>query len=214
MSVKKYINMMLEPVLGYTRVVFATKYLLLLLATILILALILLPLFNNVQDNFRISFDSVEGVVGSKESKMINPRFQGVDKDNQTYTVTASSATKQADETMTLADINSNIDLKDGTRVEMKANSGKVNHTEKSLELFDKVHVNTNDGYEADTDYVFVNLENKSAYGEKPIKAKTEFAVLNADTFNITENGNRILFKGNVKIKFDQNAYEESKTRK
>jgi LPS export ABC transporter protein LptC len=214
MNIKKYLNMLLEPVLGYTRVVFATKYLLLMVAALLILALIILPLLNNVQDNFRISFSNVEGVPGTKESKMINPRFQGVDKDNQTYTVTAASATKLKDETLVLNEINSNMDLKDGSRIEMQATSGKVNHANKSLELFDKVHINTNDGYEADTSYVFVNLENKSAHSDKPLEARTEFAILNADTFEVTENGNRIFFKGHVKIKFDQAAYEESKKRR
>jgi lipopolysaccharide export system protein LptC len=209
--VKKYLNMLLEPVIGYTRVVFATKFLLSAIAIILVLMLIALPLVNDVKENFRISFTSVENAVNTEEPKMINPRFQGVDKDNQTYNIMAENAIKKKDDTLVLSNINANINLKDNSLIEIKSETGSFNHEKKFLELAGNVNMVSSNGYELSTESIFVNLEDKSAYGESEIHAKMAFGSLKADNFKVTENGNRILFTGNVHLVFDQEAYEKNK---
>jgi lipopolysaccharide export system protein LptC len=209
--VKKYLNMLLEPVIGYTRMVFATKFLLLAITAILVLMLIALPLLNNVKDNFRVSFTSVEGSPTNEESKMLNPRFQGVDKDDQTYDIKADNAIKKKDETIILSNIDANIYLKDNSLVEIKSKAGGFNHDKKFLELTGAVNIISSHGYQMTTEAIFVNLEDKSAHGETEVQGQMAFASLRADSFKVTESGNRILFTGKVHVQFDQEAYEKDK---
>ncbi|MCE3232299.1 MAG: hypothetical protein K0R98_556 [Rickettsiaceae bacterium] len=204
--------MLLEPVIGYTRVVFATKYLLLFIATILIIALIAMPLFNNVHDNFRLSFSSVEPGTNGEEPKMTNPSFQGVDKDGQTYTITGTTAVKKPDDTLILNDINADINLKDGTSASLTSKTGSYNKKQDALHLSGAVYAKTSQNYEIETESVTASLNNKSATGNNEIKGKSKFATFRADNFQILENGNRLVFKGNVKIVFDQAAYEKDKS--
>lgn len=192
--------MLLEPVIGYTRVVFATKFLLLFIAVALLFALIIVPLTSKVNSNYRLTFSAVDDTHESKGARMINPRFQGVDGDDQAYNITANSATKFKDNSLILDNINADINMNDGSWIALISNTGKLRYDEKLLDLLDTVSLFTNQGYEFHTSEIHVNLQNKSAFGTKAVQGQGPIGTLVADRFSVFNKGDKILFQGNVKI--------------
>lgn len=197
---KKIFSMLVEPVIGYTRVVFATKYILSTIAVFLMLALIFLPLINPVHDNFRITFSKIENDEEISAPKMINPRFQGVDKDNQTYNIAAKSATKIKDETLTLDTINASVELKNGTLVTLNSNKGVLKHKEQFLELSDSVYISANNGYEFYSDSIFIDMKKNIAYSNSKVRGLGTVGTIEADSFTAYDKGQLTIFKGNVKL--------------
>lgn len=196
----RLVRLLIEPVMGYTRLVFATKFLLLTLAVVIIVTLIIIPVFNPVHDNFRISFSSVEEHGEGKDPTMINPRFQGVDKDDQTYNISATTAVKSKDNILTLNDINADINLRDGSWVAMLAGKGIFTHTKNTLELSQDVSLFTYQGYEFFTPEVFVDIGKNAAYAHQPVKGNGPVGTLQADELEIQEKGNYAKFSGHVKV--------------
>ena len=192
--------MLLEPVIGYTRVVFATKFILSLIALILMLTLVFLPLLNPVQDNYRITFSTIEDGKDGKPPKMINPRFQGVDKENQTYNISAKTATKVKDEVLVLDKINASVELQDGRWVLLNANKGVLKHKENYLELSDSVYLYTNDGYEFYSNNIFIDIEKNMAYTDSKVMGKGAIGTIEADGVKAYDKGQKTTFEGNVKV--------------
>jgi len=199
-AARKIKKMLLEPVIGYTRIVFATKYFLSTIAAILILVLILFPAFNSVHDNFRITFSNLEGIISSDHPKMMNPRFQGVDDENQTYDITADYAEKQDGESLSLKNINANINMKNNSWISLIANKGIFDHTNRSVSFNDAVNIFTSSGYEFYTKEVEADLKERAASGQSKIHGHGPIGSITADRFKITDGGDSIIFKGNVKL--------------
>ncbi|PIR37815.1 MAG: hypothetical protein COV35_07760 [Alphaproteobacteria bacterium CG11_big_fil_rev_8_21_14_0_20_39_49] len=199
-ALKKLINMLLEPVIGYTRVVFATKFILSAIALILMFTLILQPLLNPAHDNYRITFSNIEAGSEGKPPKMINPRFQGVDKDNQTYNISAKTATKIKDEVLILDTINASVELRDGRWVLLNANKGVLKHKEELLELSDSVYLFTNDGYEFYLSNIFIDMDKHMAYSDSKVTGKGPAGTIEANSVRLYDKGQRVVFDGNVKL--------------
>lgn len=197
---QKCVNMMLEPVIGYTRMVFATKYLLSFLAFVLICFLVFLPLINSFRENYRLTFSKIENPSNDEDPKMINPRFQGVDSDDQTYGISADSAIKKKDNTLVLNNINADMNLRNGSWVALMSNSGTFKYKEKELELIGDVSLFTHDGYEFYTDFIHVDAAKGSAYGHSPIKGQGTMGTIEANEFFAEEKGDRIVLMGHVKV--------------
>lgn len=192
-------KLLLEPVIGYTRIVFAAKYLLASIAGILALVLIIFSLYNPVQDNFKVTFSNISGLT-SEQPKMINPRFQGVDNDNQTYNISADSATKLSDFSVSLENINADINLKDGEWIALLATKGVYNHIENKIEMTELVNIFTSEGYELTSQAINMNLKERSAESSHKVKGQGPGGTIIADRFSISDNGNLAVFEGNVKM--------------
>lgn len=197
---RKISSMLVEPVIGYTRIVFATKYILSTIAVILMLALIFLPVLNPVHDNFRITFSKIENGEELSAPKMINPRFQGVDKDNQTYNIEAKSATKIENEMLILDTIDAYVELKNGTLVTLNSKKGVLKHKEQFLELSDSVYISANNGYEFYSDSIFVDMQKNIVYSNSKIRGLGTMGTIQADSFTSQDKGTLTVFKGNVKL--------------
>lgn len=202
-------KMLLEPVLGYTRMVFATKYILSFIATALILVLIVFPLINPVHDNFRITFNSVEELPDGEEAKMINPRFQGIDKDDQTYNITSDYALKKDGDSFILKNINADINLRDHSWVALIANTGFFDHKNESLDLQNSVNLFSNDGYEFYTKSLHINIAGNYAYSDSKVHGSGPIGSITANKVYLYDKGERVVFKGDVDLVLypDSKAY-------
>ena len=207
-SLKKNFNLLAEPVIGYTRVVFATKFILSSIAVILMLTLILLPFINPVQ-NIRIDITSIEIDEETSDPKMISPRFQGVDKDGKTYNITAKEAIKTKEETLILDTINASIELKNGKWLAINSKKGLLKHKENQLKLSESVYLFTNDGYELQSDTIFIDIDKNMAYSKDKITGKGPAGTITADSFTTYDKGQRTTFKGNVKLVLHPEKIEE-----
>ena len=208
---KKKLSPILDPVVGYTRMVFATKYLLASFAFILVAILIFLPLKNSLRDNYRLTFSKIEKTASDADPVMVNPRFQGVDSDDQTYIITAKTAVRKKDDSLELNSINADINLKDESWVALIANKAFFQYNAKKLQLRDFVSLFTHEGYEFSTESMDVDIDKNKAQGVNKVQGQGPIGSLEADSFFVEDKGNIIRFKGNVKITLYPNVADQKK---
>lgn len=192
---------LIEPVFGYTRIVFAAKTFLIFLAIILIGLLIAIPLINSVNEEYKISFSSLETVEKDENAVMVRPRFQSVDKKGQPFNISSKSATKQSEDLVFLNKPVGDITFADGKKLEVIGNKGTLKIKSKIVLLTDGVIVNHVDGYQIKTDAVSLNLDNNSLKGNTPILMTSEFGILEANSFEGYQDNQRIKFTDGVKMK-------------
>jgi len=194
------LKLLLEPVIGHSRVVSITKIALLAVAFILVAALIILPLTNKVNKNLRLTFSTVEKGAEGELPKMVNPHLQGVDNNDQTYNITAKTATQDKTERMFLKDINADINLKGGGWISLTAEDGLIDHSKKIMDLKGNINLFNQDGYEFNTSEVHANMKNNTLYGDVKITGQGPLGNITGDSFSVENDGGRIKLKGNVKV--------------
>lgn len=192
--------MLLEPVIGYSRVVSVTKIALLTLAMILIAALIILPITSPVNKNFRLNFSTLEKNDKGDMPKMVNPHLQGVDSNNQAYNVSAKSAVQDKMERMLLKDINADINLKNQGWIYITAEDGLFDHKNKTMDLKGNISIFNNEGYEFFTDEVYADMKKSSIYGNTKISGQGPIGNITADSFSVENKGSYIKLTGHVKL--------------
>ncbi len=197
---KKSFSLKLEPVIGYTRMVSLTKFIFLFLAGALVLLLIFLPMLNPVHNNFRVTFTSISGGDIAESPKMMNPKFQGADKDDQLYNITADYAVKDKDDNVTLNNLNADMTLKDGTWLALVADKGILSHKNEILDIVGAVNIFIHDGYEFRTDGIHIDIKDNAAYSIAPITGKGPSGKIYAEQFFVEERGDKVTFKGKVKL--------------
>ncbi|MBN66519.1 MAG: LPS export ABC transporter periplasmic protein LptC [Rickettsiales bacterium] len=192
----------------YTQFVFFSKMSLLGLALLLILTIIILPVINADKEGLRIAFNNAKEKAESVPM-MTNPKFQGVDENNQPYTITANSALQHDAQTIVLDKIQADIFLKDDAWMNLSANDGTLNTTNKSLLLKGNVHIFHDAGYEFVTEEMHVDMDQNKAYGDKDVQGKGPMGVLRATGFSVTDRGQVMQFNGRVHLTVYPNAGDE-----
>ncbi len=192
--------MLLEPVIGYSRMVSVTKILLLAGAFILIAALIILPFTSKLNKNFRLTFSSVTKSDKGDLRKMVNPHLQGVDSNNQTYNVTAKTAIQNESDEIILKDINADINLKNGGWISIAAEDGLFNHAKNAMDLKGNISIFNDAGYEFTTTQAYADMKNNAIHGNAKISGQGPIGNMKADSFYVEDQGKRIKLIGNVKM--------------
>jgi lipopolysaccharide export system protein LptC len=198
--IKHFLNLLLEPVIGHSRVVSVTKIALLSAAFILIAALIILPITSRVNKNFRLTFSTVEKGTSVAAPTMINPHLQGVDNNNQTYNISAKTATQDKAERMSLKAINADITLKGGGWISLTAEEGGVDRVTNMLDLKGNINIFNQDGYEFNTNEAHADMKNNFLYGNTKITGQGPLGNISGDSFSVEDKGASIKLKGNVKL--------------
>lgn len=198
--VRKYIAMLLEPIIGYSRVVSVTKISLLVVALLLTAILIILPFYNSMHKNFRITFSSVTKDAEGNLSTMLNPHLQGVDANGHTYNLTAKTAIQDKMEKISLKSLNADINLKDNGWISVSADEGMFDHAKNTMDLKGNINIFNHEGYEISTSEAHVDMKNNSMYGNAAIEGQGPIGTIRADNFSVDDRGNRMLLTGNVKV--------------
>lgn len=191
--------MLVEPIIGYSRVVSLTKISLLVLAFLLIAILIILPFYNSMHKNFRITFSSVTKDEDGNLSTMLNPHLQGVDGSGHTYNLTAKSAVQDKMEKISLKTLNADINLKDNGWISISADGAMFDHAKNTMDLKGNINIFNHEGYEILTSEAYMDMKNNSMYGNSVIEGQGPIGNIRADSFSVDDTGNRILLKGKVK---------------
>lgn len=202
--------MLLEPVVGYTRLVSAAKVGFTLAALVLIGVLVALPLMSPVHSDFKLTFTALETTADAQEKPvMVNPRFQGTDSNKQPFNITAKTATKQSEQQLILKFPSGDITLADGGWITLTASEGALMLEEKTLDLIDAVSLYSSDGYEFHTESAHVSFDDNSAFGSEPVQVTGPAGTLEANGFVVEQRGERILFTGGVKMVLYPGVQEE-----
>jgi lipopolysaccharide export system protein LptC len=186
---------------GYSRFVHAMKWLLPIMAGFLIVLISVWPYLRAQDLRFRISFAAINADK-AEDPSMVNPRYLGIDKDNQAYSVTADLARRLTGESLTveLEMPKADITLNDGTWLVLTADNGVFGRTQHTLDLAGAVNLFHDSGYEFRTTKARIELEKGVAKGDQTVVGQGPFGDLKAEGFELLEKGKTILFTGKSKM--------------
>lgn len=193
------IGTLLKSVRRYTRVVGLIKFLLIIVGVGLAVVVAAIPFLKTEESNIRIMFSSLEKS-DSDTPAMVNPRFQGVDRNNQPFSITADVAEQKDANTVIMRQIKADITLKDQQWLALLANQGSLDMNLKRLLLSGNVNVFYGNGYELRTDRVLVDLNTSAAVSDTAVEGQGPMGALQASGFTVQEKGNIINFTGPVRV--------------
>lgn len=145
-----------------------------------------------------LTSDSRPVSVSKDESvTMLNPRFTGRDSSGMSFQITADAAQRRRG-TDQAVDLVAPV-LTDETGSRVSAPSGMYNRADGILELYDDVSISDASGY------TFMSLGARVFVGEgrieglSPLKGKGPLGDIRCDSYEVLDDGNRIVCAGNVR---------------
>jgi len=186
---------------GYSRYVIFMKFVLPLIALVLVASIMIWPQLQVLDETFSIALSDVK--LSAKESpNMVNARFVGADLKKQPFSITADIARNLLKETtrIELEMPKADVTLSDGSWLVLTANSGVYNQKGKFLNLDGAVNLFHDSGYEINTKKAYIDLKRGIANSNEPVKGQGPFGHLQAEGFKIEDKGNIILFSGKAKL--------------
>jgi lipopolysaccharide export system protein LptC len=186
---------------AYSRFVGLMKWALLALAAALVLVVLAWPGVLTRKEGFRISFSGLRGL-GEEQLTMLNPRFLGVDRDNQPYVVTADAALQDPADPrrVTLERVQADITLERGDWLSLSASRGIYRQAEERLTLEGPVSIHSDSGYELHLERAEAALDQGSAWSDAPVHGHGPFGAIAADGMRIEERGRVVVFEGRVRM--------------
>jgi len=185
----------------YSRFVALLKIVLPATAVGLVLLIMLWPRFNGQEQRFTIPKvvvkpDDLENL------KMEQPRFVGVDQQNQPFTVTAKLASQgtSGSSLTELDEPRGDISLKDGSWIAVEANHGVYDKQGETLDLTGAVTLFHDRGYELHTEHARVSMATGSAEGNEPVRGQGPDIELSGVGFRLEDKGARILLNGQSRV--------------
>ena len=127
---------------------------------------------------------------------MINPRFNGRDANDQPFVITAATAKQRRGEKQ-VVDLDSPV-LEDGLGTVVSAASGVYNRPDQALELTGDVELLDVNGYKFSTEAATMHVQENRIEGGAPLKGSGPLGEVRADSYEVVDNGNRIILRGNV----------------
>ncbi|MEZ5946637.1 MAG: hypothetical protein R3C13_04035 [Hyphomonas sp.] len=141
---------------------------------------------------------------------MLNPRFTGRDSAGQYFQITADAARRRRTEDQTV-DLVGPV-LRDETGSEVRAPSGMYNRDAGILELYEDVRISDNTGYTFRTTGARVHVGEGRVEGLSPLEGTGPLGDIRCDSYEVLEDGNRIVCKGNVRTVIYPAPAEEAQT--
>lgn len=170
------------------------------LGALLLLALLLIwPLIFTPQETFNLQLSPMESDA-DETPVMLKPRFQGVDKQNQPYNITAEEAVQESEELVHMKNVSGDITMKGNKWIAISSQEGKINVPTKTAELRGKVNILSDEGFEFTTDLAYIDFDKGTAYGNDPVVGQGPPGILNSNGFAVLGETDEIIFNGPVKM--------------
>ncbi|MBT3557464.1 MAG: LPS export ABC transporter periplasmic protein LptC [Rhodospirillales bacterium] len=185
----------------YSHLVRFFKYLLPFFAFVLVVAVIAWPYLQ--KDSIQMSIGFATGILGeSEDPTMVNPRYTGVDKDNQPFAVTADLAHNLVMDTdhVELQMPKADIGLKDGSWMAVTAETGVFDRSAKSLDLAGSVNLFHDLGYELNTDVLHINIQARTAESAVTVRGQGPIGDLLSEGVRLNNETRVIVFTGKARL--------------
>lgn len=129
---------------------------------------------------------------------MVNARFTGRNISGEAYVITAEAAQRRrADPSI----INlTNPSMVDDKGTEVSAPVGVYYQNAEYLDLFQAVRIRDRDGYEFTTTAARVFVQEGRVQGLEPLSGNGPLGDVRADSYEIEDDGDRVIFRGNVDL--------------
>lgn len=179
-------------------------------AAVLVISVVLYSSFWGRKDGISIFLPSETDK--GQDLHMTNPIFIGHDSGNRPIEVTAERAVQDVEnpDLVHLEKIKGKLQIKpsgkaspgDLTQITLAARQGNFNTKSENILLQGNVQLRSNTGYLFAAQEVEVDLQQNEIRSSKPVHGEGELINIDAETFRVWDNGNHILFSGNVKTRF------------
>ncbi|WP_372623100.1 LPS export ABC transporter periplasmic protein LptC [Falsiroseomonas sp.] len=182
------------------RILVAVAKRLLPLAAVGLLATVALwPEFESAADRGRVAFRRVAEVQPTA-LHIVEPRYQGLDEQNQPYTVTAATAVQEGEEqAVQLQEPRADLELNDGGWVYLEAREGRYDRPGSRLDLAGDVTIHHDDGTQFVTPRAELDIAGGDASGDDPVAAQGPFGTLTAEGFRLYDRGQVVVFTGRAR---------------
>lgn len=163
------------------------------------------PVMANAVSGFgdaRRSYD------GSEIVTMLNPRFTGRDASGDQYVITADTAQRRraAEGVIDLT----NPTLVDEKGVRITAPEGTYDQDSQTLDLFRDVRVSDQGGYRFFTTSARFHITEGRIEGREPLRGEGPLGDIRSDTYEITQDGDVVNFRGNVEMIFNEPGADDT----
>lgn len=141
-----------------------------------------------------------------EEQIVIEPKFIGLDKNKKPFTIRAEKAKKtKSNENLYRLEMPSG-EIKDnsGNTIFLKSSKGEFNQNSQEIFLFKNVELTREDGLLFETEEAMIDLKTNDIFGKKNVSGKNKEGKIFSSGFSITEEGNKILFKGKTNLLIKQ----------
>lgn len=186
----------------YSRFVGMMKLLLPLLALGLVAAVVIWPNEFSQTTGFHLSYAAPEDG-GAAELAMLKPRYLGTDARNRPFVVTANRASQDPKDQrlITLERLQADMSMADGQWFTVLADTGIYHQQRQHLRLQGAINLFSDQGYEFSAQIVEIDLKAGRAVSDLPVRGQGPFGALQADRLMVEDFGQRLFFKGNVKMR-------------
>lgn len=191
----------------YSRFVGMMKYLMPVLAVVLLAAVFFWPQFISTKKQATNSVLQTFKPDDLNNFQMVAPNFVGTDDKNRPYRVTAELARMENRDSdiIKLQKPKADITLENGQWIAVTARDGVFHQKDKQIELIGDVNVYHDAGYTFKTEYAHIDVTNGTAEGNKPVAASGPKGTLTAEGFKITDKGKTVVFTGKSRVVFNVN---------
>lgn len=132
---------------------------------------------------------------------VLGPRFDGFDAQDRPYTLTAETARRRRDN-VNLVDL-VNPRLQDAASSTVQAREGVWNAEDEILDLVGDVVMTDAAGYTFTSQRTRMHVKENRVEGRDPLQGKGPIGDVRADAYEVLDDGNRIILKGNVWTRFE-----------
>jgi lipopolysaccharide export system protein LptC len=185
----------------HSRYVGILKILLPSIAVGLILLLVVWSQMNLDERRFRIGLtelapEEVDSV------NVVNARYEGIDKQDRPFTVTAAHAVQVEKESdvIDLTEPRADITLGGGAWLALAADTGRFVRKDDLLDLRGSVSLFHDRGFEFHAETVRINLEDSTAISHDPVDGQGPDGHVTAQGIEVMKGGDRILLLGRAKL--------------
>ena len=131
---------------------------------------------------------------------VLAPRFEGFDANDRPYSLTAETARRRR-ENVSLVDL-VNPRLEDAASTVVQAREGVWNADAEVLDLVGDVVMTDAAGYTFTSQKTRMFVKDNRVEGQDPLNGVGPIGEVRADAYDVLDNGNRIVLKGNVWTRF------------
>lgn len=132
---------------------------------------------------------------------MLHPRFEDRDANDKPYVVTADTARRRRDNPNLIDLVNPR--LEDATSTSVQAREGVFDRAQQILDLKGDVVMQDAGGYTFTAESTRMYLKDNRVEGATPLRGTGPIGEVRADSYEVIDNGNQIVLRGNVWSKFN-----------
>ena len=177
----------------------AGKHTLIGLAVLMGISIIFISNYNSGGKGGRVLLSGNEQPEKKGQSIMVNPRYFGVDSKNRPFNVSANEAEQIDKNNIGLKAVQADMLLDETKWLALTADQGKIKDQGNEIELQKNVQMFYEGGYEFRSDYVIVRPNQGYASGNQPVQGQSPTGTLEADSFEVVEHGDQMIFRNNVR---------------